>query len=173
MPPVPSQRQSRQRIRDRRTAAARVLPLPLRRLVLSTGRKLLSVLRSMRASRPRGFRTEYPTSGYETLDRYWLRWAAASTPPMTPAIFQSFIVEHCDTFKNWLATDSEQPLVVAADSKGEAIAFLSCMLQHDDVVARKRKLAVAFHSIAALRKLSWWEEPFISVILFLPSESWK
>ena len=85
---------------------------------------------------------------------------------MTPAIFQASIVEHRGTFENWLANDSEHPLVVAADSTGEAIAFLFCMFQHDDVAAHKER-AVVFDSMAALRKLSSSDAPFIPVV-FIP-----
>ncbi len=105
-----------------------------------------------------------PTDGFDTLDQWWTRWAEASAPPMTPAIFDAAITEHRDTLKNWLAKDSERPLVVTADSWGEAAAFLACAFLRDDVMARWRDLAAIFHSAPTLRKLASSEANFIPIV---------
>ena len=105
-----------------------------------------------------------PTEGVETLDRWWTRWAEASDPRMTPAIFDAAITEHRDTLKNWLAKDGERPLVVTADSWEEAGAFLACVFRHDDVMARWRDLAAIFHSAPTLRKLASSEAPFVPIV---------
>ena len=107
---------------------------------------------------------ELPTDGFDTLDRRWTRWAEASDPPMTPAIFDAAITEHRDTLKNWLSKDGERPLVVTADSWGEAAAFLACAFRRDDVMARWRDLATIFHSAPALRKLASSEANFIPIV---------
>ena len=105
-----------------------------------------------------------PTDGFDTLDRWWTHWAEASDPRMTPAIFDAAIAEHRDTLKNWLAKDGEPPLVVAADSWGEAAAFLACAFRHDDVMARWRDLAAIFHSAPTLSKLASSEAPFVPIV---------
>ena len=105
-----------------------------------------------------------PTDGFETLDRFWKRWAEASDPPLTPAIFQPAIAGHRDMIGNWLAKDCERPLVVTADSSDEAIAFLSRMFRPDEMVAGNEDLAVVFHSAPILRKLASSETPFIPVV---------
>jgi len=43
-----------------------------------------------------------PVTGCETLEQCWRRWAAASDPQMTPAIFESSIAAHRGPFKTWL-----------------------------------------------------------------------
>lgn len=105
-----------------------------------------------------------PTDGFDTLDQWWTRWAEASDPPMTPAIFDAAITEHRDTLRNWLAKDSEGPLVVTADSWEEAGAFLACVFRCDDVMARWRDLAAIFHSVPTLRKLASSEANFIPIV---------
>ena len=95
-----------------------------------------------------------PIEGFETLDRCWRRWAEASDPQMTPAMFQSSITAHRDTFSKWLERPSERPFVVAADSRDEALAFLACLFRDDGIAARWRELAAVFESPEALRKLA-------------------
>lgn len=107
---------------------------------------------------------ELPTDGFETLDRWWTRWAEASEPPMTPAIFDAAITEHRDTLKNWLAKDNERPLVVTADSWEEAGAFLACVFRRHDVVEHWKDLAIMFDSAPTLRKLASSNAPFVPVV---------
>ena len=107
---------------------------------------------------------DLPTDGFDTLDQWWTRWAEASDPPMTPAIFDAAITEHRDTLKNWLAKDSERPLVVTADSWGEAAAFLACVFRQHDVVEHWKDLAIMFDSAPTLRKLASSNAPFVPVV---------
>ena len=53
-----------------------------------------------------------PTSGYETLERVWHRWANASEPHLTPEIFASSVAAYRDKFKEWLDKPSKKPLSV-------------------------------------------------------------
>ena len=105
-----------------------------------------------------------PADGFETLDRCWRRWAEASEPQMTPAIFQSSITAHRDTFSKWLERPSERPFVVAADSRDEALALLACLFRDDDIAARWRELAAVFESAEALRKLAASAAPFLPIV---------
>ena len=102
--------------------------------------------------------------GFETLDRCWQRWAEASDPQMTPAMFQSSITAHRDTFSKWLERPSERPFVVAADSRDEALAFLACLFRDDGIAARWRELAAVFESTKALRKLAASAAPFLPIV---------
>ena len=68
-----------------------------------------------------------PVSGYETLEQAWRRWANASEPHLTPEIFVPSIAAYRGTFKAWLDKPSDRPFVVAADSRDEALAFLTCL----------------------------------------------
>ena len=102
--------------------------------------------------------------GFETLDRCWQRWAEASDPQMTPAMFQSSITARRDTFSKWLERPSERPFVVAADSRDEALAFLACLFRDDGIAARWRELTAVFESTKALRKLAASAAPFLPIV---------
>ena len=105
-----------------------------------------------------------PTDDFETLDRCWQRWAEASEPQMIPAMFQSSITAHRETLNKWLERPSERPLLVAADSRDEALAFLSCLFEEDGIAARWRELAAVFESTEALRKLAASAAPFLPIV---------
>lgn len=104
-----------------------------------------------------------PDKGYETLEQAWLRWATASNPHLTPEIFAPAVATQKGTFKGWLNRPSETPLVVAADSRDEALAFLACLF--DDEELRKFKdVAAVFTSAATLRMLLASSVPFIPIV---------
>lgn len=104
-----------------------------------------------------------PVNGYETLEEAWRRWATASEPSLTPEIFAPSIAAYRDTFKAWLAKPSDRPFVVAADSKGEALAFLACLFDDQDLCQFKDRAAV-FTSPATLRMLVASSVPFIPIV---------
>ena len=106
-----------------------------------------------------------PTEGFETLDNFWNRWAAASDPPLTADIFAPSVTAHAGDVKKWLEKEpGDGPFTIAADSKGEAIAFLACLLRHDDVPANAGDRAVVFESATTLRTLAQSSSPFIPVV---------
>ena len=103
-------------------------------------------------------------SGFETLDEYWNRWSAASDPPMTAAIFAPSIAAHRHTLKAWLEKETDRPFTVAADSKEEALAFLACLFQDEDLPAQSKDLAAVFESASTLRTLAASLAPFIPIV---------
>ncbi len=105
-----------------------------------------------------------PVTGYETLEQAWRRWASASEPHLTPEIFAPAVAANKSTFKGWLNRPSETPLVVAADSRDEALAFLACLFD-DEELRQFRDLAAVFTSAATLRTLLASSVPFIPVVL--------
>ena len=107
---------------------------------------------------------DMPVSGFETLDRFWRRWAAASDPSITPEIFEPSIIFYRSAFKKWLQRQSERLFVVTADSKGEAIAFLACLFQDSAIAAQWGDLAVVFESAQTLQKLAASLAPFIPIV---------
>ena len=100
----------------------------------------------------------------EKLDACWRRWAAASDPRMTPAIFGSSIAAHREPFKRWLDGPCGGPFMVAADSKGEALAFLACLFEDGEISMRWQDLAAVFESGEALRKLAASTAPFLPIV---------
>ncbi len=104
-----------------------------------------------------------PTSGYETLERVWDRWANVSEPHLTPEIFASSIVAYRDKFKDWLDKPSEKPFYVAADSRDEALAFLACLFDNKDLRQFEDRAAV-FTSPEPLKMLVASSENFIPIV---------
>ena len=105
------------------------------------------------------------TEGFETLDCFWDRWAEASDPPMTAVIFAPSVAAHSKKFKMWLETPRpDRPFTVAADSQEEAVAFLACLLRHEDTPAHAGDRAVVFESASTLRTLAQSSSPFIPIV---------
>ena len=105
-----------------------------------------------------------PVNGFETPDACWRRWAGASEPEMTPAIFAPSLAAHRDAFREWLKQPPDRLFKVAADSRGEALAFLSCLFEEDGLDARWRDLAAVFDSAETLRKLAASNAPFLPIV---------
>lgn len=104
-----------------------------------------------------------PVTGYETLEVAWRRWSNGSAFPLTPEIFAPAISVHRDQFKAWLDKPSERNFVIAADSKDEALAFLACLFDHDDLREFKDRAAV-FTSSETLNVLVASSTPFIPIV---------
>ncbi len=102
-------------------------------------------------------------NGYETLEQAWRRWADASEPHLTPEVFAPSIAAYRGTFKEWLDKPSDRPFVVAADSRDEALAFLACLFD-DEELRQFKDLAAVFTSPATLRTLIASSVPFIPIV---------
>ena len=108
-----------------------------------------------------------PVDGFETLDACWRRWSEASDPELTPAIFAPSLAAYRDAFRDWLGQPPGRPFTVAADSRDEALAFLSRLFGEDGIDARWQDRAAVFDSAEALRKLAASNVP-ASNVPFLP-----
>ncbi len=104
-----------------------------------------------------------PVSGYETLEQAWHRWANASEPHLTPEVFEPSIATYRGTFKAWLDKPSDRPFVVAADSRNEALAFLACLFD-DEELRQFKDLAAVFTYPATFRTLLASSVPFIPIV---------
>lgn len=104
-----------------------------------------------------------PRNGYETLEYAWSRWTNVSEPRMTPAIFAPSITAYRDTFKKWIGKPNEKPFVVAADSRDEALAFLACLF-NDEELRRHKDIAAIFTSPETLRTLLASSISFIPIV---------
>ena len=69
-----------------------------------------------------------PVSGYRSLGRCWADWAETCDPDLSPMLFDPPVHEFSAKFQGWLEEPPTRPFVVAADSRDEALAFLSCLL---------------------------------------------
>ena len=104
-----------------------------------------------------------PIAGVKTLEKIWGDWAAASKPALTKSIFESNIAVCVKPFKEWLERPPELPFVVAADSQDEALAFLACLFEHEEIPAAQRDLAAVFTSSETLTRLAASSSPFIPI----------
>ena len=108
---------------------------------------------------------EISTEGFRTLAHFWDRWVAASDPPMTAAIFVPSVAAHLKDFKIWLQTPRpDRTFTVAADSREEAVAFVACLLRHEDMPGHHYDQAVIFESANALRTVAQSSSPFIPIV---------
>ena len=105
-----------------------------------------------------------PTTGLETLDQAWTRWADGSEPSLTPDIFAPAVAANKKTLTDWLARPCERPFVVAADSRLEALAFLACLFEDESLEPSKKDLAAVFVSPERLRTLVASSVPFIPIV---------
>ena len=104
-----------------------------------------------------------PIAGVGTLEACWTKWALASEPVMTRKIFESTIAACVEPFKKWLERPPQRPFVVAADSTDEALAFLACLFEHNEIPAAQRDLAAVFTSSETLTTLAASLSPFIPI----------
>jgi addiction module HigA family antidote len=104
-----------------------------------------------------------PTSGYETLEQAWNRWANASDPHLTSDIFAPSLTSHRDAFKAWLSQPSDRPFVLNADSNDEALAFLACMF-NDETLRHFEALTAVFTSAETLKTLISSSVPFVPIV---------
>ena len=111
-----------------------------------------------------GDQLEIPRQGCQTLDRFWDDWRNASKPRMTDKVFAPSVEVHLSRFKQWLAKPSDHPLYVAADSTGEAVAFLACLFRHPAVPTQEGDRAVLFESANTLRTLATATSPFFPIV---------
>ena len=104
------------------------------------------------------------TIGFQMIEHCWDRWATASNPPMTAAIFKLSLDRHRQNFHKWLIAPPDRPFIVAADSREEAVAFVRCLLRHNDLPLGACDRAVLFESADTLRLLARSSAPFIPVV---------
>ena len=104
-----------------------------------------------------------PVRGYETLEQAWNRWANASDPRLTKEIFAPSIASYRDTFKDWIEKSSNRPYVVVADSRDEALAFLTCLFNEKEL-RHFKDLTAVFSSPDELRTLVSSYVPFIPIV---------
>ena len=96
-----------------------------------------------------------PVSGYRSLSICWDEWSEASEPKLGPELFTPAIKSFKNTFSNWLNSEPDRPFVIAADSRIEALAFLSCMMNQPELHGgHDGDQAIVFDEPEALSKLT-------------------
>ena len=69
--------------------------------------------------------TQLASKGVRTLDRCWIDWSEVARPPLVGTFFSSAIESAKRMMLAKLSKPADEPIVVAADSVEEAVAFLA------------------------------------------------
>lgn len=110
--------------------------------------------------------THNVNNGVRSLDKCWNDWADVSEPPLTGKLFTSAIQAAKRKILSRLSKCSEGPTIVAADSKEEALAFVSQLLSQtaEPELAYFRDRVLVFDEPGALAKLAESTQTFIPVV---------
>ena len=68
-----------------------------------------------------------PVTGYRSLDECWRNWSAVTDPELSQTMFEEAIESHSRAFHEWIKRTTPEPVVIAADSTEEVLAFLFCL----------------------------------------------
>lgn len=111
--------------------------------------------------------TNLPAQHVRSLDKCWTDWADVSTPPLTGTLFGSAIEAAKRTVTSRLSKPSEGPILIAADSTEEALAFLSQLLGELGGVelAAYRDRVLVFDKPGVFQSLASGAQTFIPVAL--------
>ena len=105
-----------------------------------------------------------PVDGLRTLEAWWEEWRYASDPAITSEIFGPAVNANKSKFESWLNTSPETPLLITADSNGEALAFLACLFRRRSTEQELEISGIIFFSAEILRKLGDTQSPFIPIV---------
>lgn len=110
--------------------------------------------------------TGQDAQGTISLDEAAKIWAADSDPALTPALFADAVASHRTTLDRILSGNGFESCIIAADSKEEALAFLSAAFASDDAeFGLYRDRIIIFRETGTLSKLASQVTNFIPVIL--------
>ena len=98
-----------------------------------------------------------------SLDQCWHKWSAATEPHLNREMFSDAVKTNGKKLGEWLSSSEEDSLIVVADSKDEAVAFLSCALQNLGNSYYDKVLCV--YSADALKKAAKGNSQFIAIIV--------
>ena len=94
-------------------------------------------------------------AGFRTLDDCWRTWSDAADPALGLELLTPSLGPHRSTFRSWLSAEPNKPLVVAADSRAEALAFICCLFRDaESLPVRFGDNVLVIDNAQAVRKLS-------------------
>lgn len=107
-----------------------------------------------------------PAQHVRSLDKCWADWATVSAPPLSGALFISAIETTKRSMLSRLSKPSEGPIMIAADSTEEALAFLSQLLgeRGGEELASYRDRVLVFDEPGVLPRLATGAQTFIPVV---------
>ncbi|MGK5062781.1 HigA family addiction module antitoxin [Janthinobacterium sp. LB3P112] len=110
--------------------------------------------------------TKIPSHEVRSLDKCWADWANVATPPLPGSLFNSAIEEAKRELVSRLTKPSLGPIVIAADSTGEALAFVAqCLGPNGGAELDSfRYRVLVFDKVGVLPRLAEGTKSFIPVI---------
>ena len=110
--------------------------------------------------------TGQEAKGAISLDQVWRSWSADCDPALSISLFTDVIKSYKLQLKAALVAESYKPVTIAADSRDEALAFLSAAFAADDIeLGAYRDRFIVFREPGSLSKLAAQVSNFIPVIL--------
>lgn len=109
--------------------------------------------------------THLPAQDVRSLDKCWIDWANVSTPPLAGELFNSAIDAAKRTMLSRLSGQPDGPIVIAADSTEEALAFLAQLLgeRGGEELAAYRDRVLIFDKPGVLPRLAQGAQTFVPV----------
>lgn len=106
-----------------------------------------------------------PSKGVRSLDKCWADWADVASPPLAESLFTPAIDGAKRAMLSRLSTMAGEPIVIAADSVEEALAFLAHLFgpAGGDEFARLRERVLVFGEPSVLPILAQGTKDFIVV----------
>jgi addiction module HigA family antidote len=110
--------------------------------------------------------TKVPAQEVRSLDKCWTDWANVATPPLPGTLFNSAIEEAKRKFGSRLAKPPIGPIIIAADSTDEALAFIAQCFGPDGGVELEpfRYRILVFDKTGVLPRLAEGARSFIPVV---------
>ncbi|MGY3489635.1 addiction module HigA family antidote [Bradyrhizobium sp. USDA 4011] len=110
--------------------------------------------------------TNIPAQHVRSLDKCWANWADVSIPSLTGALFSSAIEATKRTMLSRLTKLPERPILIAADSTEEALAFLAQLFSErgGEELALYRDRVLVFDQPGVLPRLATGAQAFIPVV---------
>ena len=109
--------------------------------------------------------TGQEANGAISLDEAWKNWSADCEPPLSPALFADAVGSAEGTLLSTLVETPSKPIIITADSKDEALAFLSAAFAaNSDTLGVYRDRIIVFREPGALKRLASQVSNFIPVI---------
>ncbi len=106
-----------------------------------------------------------PSSGVRALNICWSDWANVADPPLSGALFEPAIVGAKRAMTSRLSKEPVEPIVIAADSTDEALAFIAQLFGEagGEELVKYRDQVLVFDEPGVLPKLAQGSQDFIAV----------
>jgi addiction module HigA family antidote len=110
--------------------------------------------------------TNIPAEDVRSLEKCWTDWANVATPPLKGALFSSAIEASKRTLLSRLTNAPQDPILIAADSTAEALAFLAQLLgeRGGEELTSYRDRVLVFDKPGVLPRLATAAQTFIPVV---------